>query len=278
MTMHLTPSTPSDSGGLPPARGLWRARAQGRLRSLWRRERLWLAPGPEALALPPVVDTVNGHAVLLGPDPTAMLSAWAAWCARHPGACCEIALSSHWVWAMTSQDPVDLAEQRIASARAVWAEASGVSADVLADQMIWRALPAGEPPLVCALPRTLMERLLTVATPWGVSIERLTPWWLPAAQGWWAKARGAADEADVHVVAREPSLGVHFRIELSSSGGKELAVWSEWPRAEGEIGDASVLVDVFRDAGSPPGACLAPLSDPSSRSFTRRWPAHGKAG
>lgn len=273
---HPLLSAPDSASLLSPGWRGWQARARGRLRALWRRDRIWLAPGAQSCTSPSAADRASGTPLWLGPDPADMLTAWAAWCEQHPGARCEIALSSHWVWTLTvpASEEGASAAQRVTEARAAWAEAMGVSPELLAEHLLWRALPAGEPALVCALPRGLADPLMAVAMQHGVSVERMFPWWLAAARDWWFGVRREPSPSEGHVVALEPGLVLHF--EVDSDQG--LVVWSERvPFGEVPHG-LPVLARACAGAGPEPLPCLVVLPDAVDPAFAvRRQTTGGSA-
>lgn len=204
---------------------VWR-RARGQARTVWRADAVWLGPGAQALRQSAGGGGAGDGAMAM-PDLTDMLSAWHDWCAAHPGARCELALSGHCFLTLVGPDAGREAQDRIDAAREAWAQATGMSLVQLVDELLWRALPGDGPSLVCGLPRRVLDELVSVATGHGVRIERLVPWWVAPAQSWADTVAGAPGDP-VSWVASEPGLRTVWQWQAGTDTAPPAWwVWSE---------------------------------------------------
>lgn len=143
------------------------------------------------------------------------LADWAQWCERHPGACVKVSLSSHWMLVAVSDD-----------AAALWHHYYGLDAEALAANWLQRSVAVGGSVLHCALPKSLIEGLRSVARQHWVRIEWAGPGWLAALQSHVQDRREAVQDL-TSWSGQEPGVCVHA--ELAWEGTRPLIrqVWCE---------------------------------------------------
>lgn len=129
-------------------------------------------------------------ATIVPPHDEALL-AWRAWCAAHIGQRCRLNLSSRWQFSMVldgSSGPKthQHAEQ---TASRNWQHYFGIDEQTWKTDWITRTAALDGKMLVLALPRLLMDDVLTVARRQGVHVIWAGPWWLRGALHWLDLAR-----------------------------------------------------------------------------------------
>ena len=118
-----------------------------------------------------------------GGDADLVVDAFHAWCAAHPGAVCELALSSRWILCcvppvgagtMTARELRQYAQRQIDH---YFEDARG------SDDRRWAIAVSQRPDaaLACAVTGDLIKRLKKAAATHRVSLRRIFPWWLAAA-------------------------------------------------------------------------------------------------
>ncbi len=141
-----------------------------------------------------------------GGDAELGVAAFNAWCAAHPGAVCELALSSRWIvccvppvgaGAMTTRELRGYAQRQIAHYLEDARESDGPRWAIAVSQR-------PDAPMACCAASELIDRLKRAARAHGVSIRRIFPWWLAAAS--------PSPESPSRVVMSEPSIvtTLHF--------------------------------------------------------------------
>ena len=141
-----------------------------------------------------------------GGDVELAVNAFEAWCAAHPGAVCELALSSRWIvccvppagaGAMTGRELRRYAQRQIAHYLDDVRESEGSHWAIAVSQR-------PDAPIACAAAGELIERLKRAAKAHRVSIRRAFPWWLAAAS--------SAPDSTNRVIVAEPGLvtSLHF--------------------------------------------------------------------
>ena len=168
-----------------------------------------------------------------GGDVGLAVEAFTVWCAAHPGAFCELALSSRWViccvppvgaGAMTTRELHRYAQRQIAH----YLDDSRESNDPR-----WAIAVSQRPdaPMACGALGELIEQLTSAAKRYRVSIRRIFPWWLAAA--------APSPDSPSRVVVAEPGIvtALHFlygrlhRVETDFDADRvepgALILWSE---------------------------------------------------
>ncbi len=192
--------------------------------------------GVTMLALTRLATWLKPRTVFLGAaggDVDLAVDAFDAWCAAHPGAVCELALSSRWViccvpppgaGAMTARDLRQYAQRQIAH----YLDDARES-----DDTRWVVAVSQRPNahLSCGAPGELIDRLKSAAKDHRVSIQRIFPWWLAAAS--------PPPDSPSRVVVAEPGIVtvLHFlqgrlhRVETDFDADQveqgALILWSE---------------------------------------------------
>lgn len=121
--------------------------------------------------------------VYLSGESEPALRAFAAWCAEHAGAFCELGVSARWLHACVlppEARQLPLAEQRDYAKRQFdhyFASASGAASS-------WALSLSEHPdiPLACAMERGVLDSLTQTAQRHGVQLRRVLPWWARAVQ------------------------------------------------------------------------------------------------
>ncbi len=185
-----------------------------------------------------------------GGDVELAVNAFEAWCAAHPGAICELALSSRWIvccvppvgaGAMTGRELRRYAQRQIAH----YLDDARASED-----SHWAIAVSQRPdaPIACAAAGELIDRLKRAAKAHRVSIRRAFPWWLAAAS--------PTSDATNRVVVAEPGLvtSLHFaqgrlhRVETDFDADRvEPGAVLLWPRNDSMpvVCDAAPVADVI---------------------------------
>jgi hypothetical protein len=192
--------------------------------------------GVTTLALTRLATWLKPRTVCLGAaggDVDIAVDAFDAWCAEHPGAVCELALSSRWViccvpplgaGAMTALELRRYAQRQIAH----YLDDARES-----DDPRWAIAVSQRPNahVACGAPGELIDRLKSAAKVHRVSIQRIFPWWLAAAS--------PSPESPGRVVVAEPGIvtALHFlqgrlhRVETDFDADQvepgALILWSE---------------------------------------------------
>ncbi len=189
-------------GGLATAARAWR----GRMKTLRSPHALYLSC-PEA-----------GHTPADEPEAwQAPLAAFEAWCAQHPGARCELALSSAatlWHLAPHGQSERAALATCWADAFAQWAHYMDVDMnqpEVLAHWQLQEA-PADGFTLMAATPLALSGGLQDVAARHGVQLLWLGPWWVRGLARW-LRMLTQAHEAPLKLHLAEPGWAWHAQAE-----------------------------------------------------------------
>jgi hypothetical protein len=194
-----------------PASGWWpRAleRARARVRSAWRPHSLFLGGSNNDAAVP----------------------AFAAWCAEHEGAVCELALSSAMM--LTSVMPEGLAD---ADARqhtvSQWAHYNDINPGEFGQHWHLRELRLSSFGVLCAAPRPLIESLQATAQRHGVRLRWAGPWWARGVQTWlstMAPVQNELGDESRELVLVEQGVLTHVQARQVASGPARLSlIWVE---------------------------------------------------
>jgi len=190
------------------------------------------------LALTRLATWLKPRTVFLGEaggDVGLVIEAFGAWCAAHPGAVCELALSSRWV--VCCVPPAGAGEM---SARELRRYAQRQIAHYLedareSDDPRWAIAVSQRPgaAMACAAAGELIDRLKQAAKAHRVSIRRIFPWWLAAAS--------LSPDSPSRVIVAEPGIvtALHFgqgrlhRVEMDFDADRvEPGAVILWPGSE----------------------------------------------